>query len=90
MRTTLTIDPALARELKKLAHEEKKSFKEIVNRTLKAGIESGRRQVRRKAPFAVEARPCGVRPGVDIGKLNQLVDELEADDAAAETARDLP
>lgn len=31
-------------------------------------------------PFVVKAKSCGFLPGIDPLKLNQLTDELEADD----------
>lgn len=89
MRTTLTLDPDLARELRKLAQQQNKSFKETVNSTLKAGLEARRRQVRAHGRFKVDARPCGFRPGIDTRRLNQLIDELDADEAAAKATRRL-
>ena len=38
MRTTLTIDDQLAAALKDAAHQSNKSFKEVVNETLRAGL----------------------------------------------------
>ncbi len=87
MRTTLTLDPDLARELKRLANRQNKSFKEIVNSTLKAGLEAHKKQVRGRRRFKVDARSCGLRPGIDTRRLNQLVDELDADAAAAKAKR---
>jgi hypothetical protein len=31
--------------------------------------------------FRVKAKHCGFRLGIDVGKLNQVSDDLEADDA---------
>jgi hypothetical protein len=39
MRTTLTIDDDLVRELREKAHQIGAPFKEIVNRAIRAGIE---------------------------------------------------
>ncbi|MDZ7811368.1 MAG: type II toxin-antitoxin system VapB family antitoxin [Arhodomonas sp.] len=38
MRTTLTIEDRLAEELKRAAHSSGKSFKQIVNEALRAGL----------------------------------------------------
>jgi len=35
--------------------------------------------------FVVKPHHCGFRAGVDTGKLNQLVDELDGEDFKAET-----
>jgi hypothetical protein len=36
-------------------------------------------------PFQVYPSACGFRPGINVMKLNALVDELEIDDAISET-----
>ena len=40
MRTTLTLDDRLFKELKTLAVETNAPFKEVVNRALRAGVDS--------------------------------------------------
>jgi uncharacterized membrane protein len=87
MRTTLTLDDDLARGLKELAHRKRISFKRIVNETLKAGLKFGRRPGKEASSFRVEASHCGFLAGVDVGKLNQLADELEAAEHVAEESR---
>jgi hypothetical protein len=85
MRTTLTLDDDLAGLLKQRAQELGVPFKEAVNRTIRAGLgEAGLRQ--RAAPKTIP-HSFGFRPGVDIDKLGQLADELEAE-AFAEKAYD--
>lgn len=79
MRTTLTLDDDLALELKKIARTTGLPFKEIVNRTLYRGLARGDKPVASAPPFRVEARAGGFRQGIDLRKLNQLYDELEAE-----------
>ena len=79
MRTTLTLDPDIERRLKDIAHRTRTSFREVVNAVLRAGLEKGSRQAMERTPFHVQARHCGFRPGVDLQRLNQLTDDLEAD-----------
>lgn len=77
MRTTLTLDDDLARLLQQRALQLGLSFKEVVNRTLRAGLgEAGRP---RQNPPKTIPHPFGFRPGIDLDKLNQLADELEVD-----------
>lgn len=38
MRTTLTIEDRIVKELKSIAHKTGKSFKQVVNETLQAGL----------------------------------------------------
>ena len=85
MRTTLTLDDDLAALLKQRAGTLGVSFKEMVNQALRAGLS------REMAPQDVEApktipHSFGFRAGVDLDKLNQLADELEAE-AAAESLK---
>jgi hypothetical protein len=77
MRTTLTVDDALLKKLKDKAYKEKKPFRQVVEETLRRGLASaGEPGVR--AQFKVRAHHCGLHPGIDYGKLNQLNDDLEA------------
>ena len=86
MRTTLTLEDDLAALLRQQAATLGVSFKEMVNRALRAGLS------REMAPRDVPApktipHSFGFRPGVDPDKLNQLADELEAEAAAESLAR---
>jgi hypothetical protein len=76
MRTTLTLDDDLAGLLKQRARELGVPFKEAVNRTIRAGsgdVSSGRRRAPKVIPHSF-----GFRAGVDLDKLGQFADELEA------------
>jgi len=78
MRTTLTIDDDLAGILRKRARELGVPFKEVVNRTIRAGLGEAARPKRGPAPKTVP-HSFGFAPGIDLDKLNQLADELEAE-----------
>ena len=80
MRTTLTLDDDLAKELTKLARRLGVSFKEVVNDTIRRGISFGDRPDAAPTPFVVEPQACGLRPGIDAAGLNRLVDDLETED----------
>ena len=82
MRTTLTIDDDLAGLLKRRARELGLPFKDVVNRTLRAGLGEQARPRRHAAPKTIP-HAFGFRPGIDLDKLNQLADELEAENYAA-------
>lgn len=88
MRTTLTLDDDLAKELKSRARRSGRSFKEVVNEALRRALRSGEKPASRPPRFVVEARACGFRRGVDPLKLNQLSDELEIEEFEAGLARD--
>ena len=76
MRTTLTLDEDVAKQLRELSRRSGESFKEVVNTTLRRGL-GGEKAVRRLPRFEVKPKACGFRPGVDVLRLNQLNDELE-------------
>ena len=86
MRTTLTLDDDLAGLLKERARELGVPFKEAVNRTIRAGLGEVALASKRPAPKTIP-HSFGFRPGVDLDKLGQLADELEAD-AFADKAHD--
>ena len=86
MRTTLTLDDDLAGILEQRAREMGMSFKEVVNRTIRAGLGESARQRRVPAPRVIP-HSFGFKPGVDLDKLNQLADELEVDAAAEKWRR---
>jgi predicted transcriptional regulator len=85
MRTTLTLDDDLAERLKEIARQGDRSFKEVTNEVIRRGLSVGEDQVEGVAPFRVEASECGLKPGVDPHKLNQIYDELEAEKLGSDT-----
>lgn len=89
MRTTLTLDDDLAAALKERARATGRTFKEVVNAVLRAGLARGAAPEAGVERFRVEARSRGFRPGIDPRRLNQLVDELEVGAFAAGLSRDL-
>lgn len=78
MRTTLTLDPDVAMKLKKVMAREKITLKRAVNETLRAGLRA--RKMKPLPPFKVKPWPCNFRPGIDLNRMNQLVDELEIEE----------
>lgn len=83
MRTTLTLDDPLAKELKKLAVETGQSFKNVVNETLRTGLLKRNSSPRR----AYRLTPAGMgapRQGIDLDKALQLAERLEDSAISAE------
>lgn len=82
MRTTLTLDEELAAALKKRAYETGRSFKDVVNEALRAGLEA-EHAVPRPRPCAVESVSLGEpMPDVDLTKALRIAGELEDDETA--------
>ena len=78
MRTTLTLDPDVAMKLKKSMAENKITFKEAVNQTLRRGMKAAAKE-KKRAPFKVIPHSFGFKPGIDQNKLNQLLDQMDAE-----------
>jgi hypothetical protein len=78
MRTTLTLDDDLTGLLKQRARALGIPFKEAVNRTIRAGLGEATASRRHPAPKTI-SHSFGFRPGIDLDKLGQLADELEAE-----------
>ena len=86
MRTTLTLDGDVAERLAKEIHRTRKSLKVVVNDALRRGLRIVGGQPR-SARFAVKPHAFGVKPGVDLDRMNQLVDELEAEATVRKSSR---
>jgi predicted transcriptional regulator len=80
MRTTLTLDDDIVDRLKRLAADEGITFKHAVNQALRDGLEA------RTRPRAhrTQARPLGLRAGVDLTKALLLAEQLEDEEIARE------
>ena len=89
MRTTVTLDPDVERLLKNAMHRSRQSFKETLNRAIRAALGANPAQSARP-PFAIAARPLGLRAGVDPTSFNKLADDLEAEAFREQQARNRP
>jgi hypothetical protein len=74
MRTTVTLDPDVAEQLKAFARRRNLSFKAALNSTVRAGLAAERGGSR---PYRVPARPMGLRPGVDLTHALRMAASLE-------------
>jgi hypothetical protein len=88
MRTTVTLEQDLADRLNEYAHRRRTSFKVALNTLLRRGLAAQEAAPLPRRRFAVEPHSSRLQPGVDPGKLNQIVDRLEAEDFVRETRAD--
>ena len=86
MRTTLTIDSDIEQLLRREMRRTNRSMKAVVNDALRAGLGTLGKPARTRR-FRVEPHAFGFKPGVDVDRLNQLVDEMEAEEIARKLAR---
>jgi hypothetical protein len=76
VRTTLTLEEDVAARVKRESQRSGRSFKEVVNDLLRRGLDAKRSQLPPK-PFAVRARPLGLRPGLDYDNVADLLEQIE-------------
>ena len=74
-RTTLTLEDDVAERLLEETRRTGRSFKAVVNATLRAGLD--RRTTSDRPPFEVRARPMNARPGVDFDDIEGLIERIE-------------
>jgi hypothetical protein len=77
VRTTLTLDDDIANLLNKEIRRSGISFKEGVNRYLRIGLMTSKRQIRK--PFVVTPRPLGLPPGLSYDRVEELLESIEGD-----------
>ena len=86
MRTTLTLDRDVADALAKEMRRSGRGLKATVNEVLRRGL-----RLAGKAPrpprFEVQPHDFGFKPGIDLDRMNQLVDELEVEETARKLRR---
>lgn len=86
MRTTVTLDPAVERLLKRVMKQSGLSFKVVLNRALQSGLNTalGRDSI---PAIATPTFALGARGGHSFDRALALADALQDDDIA--TKRDL-
>ena len=78
MRTTVTLDPDVEQLLRHATHGSQQNFKAALNDGLRRGLAHLAPAVA-VTPFVVNARPMGLRTGLDPSRLHDLADDLEAE-----------
>lgn len=73
-RTTLTLEDDVAARLRDVARRTGRPLKAVVNDAIRAGL-SGAGE--KRAPFRVNARPMGLRPGIDLDDIGGLLERIE-------------
>jgi hypothetical protein len=76
MRTTLTLDPDVAKLLEEEAHRRRVPWKQVVNEAIRRGLAAGT-PARKEKRYRVSPHKTTLRAGIDPTAFNKLVDELE-------------
>ena len=82
----MTLEPDIAEGVSREVRRTGLTMKEVVNQALRTGLGIGGKPPR-PLPFRVEPHSFGFRPGIDLDRLNQLVDELEVSELARKSDR---
>ena len=81
MRTTVTIDDATAKVLKEVAYRSGKPFRQVLNETLRAGLNAKRGPTSK--PYRLDPVSLGgVLPSINLDKALQVADDLEDQEVA--------
>jgi len=84
MRTTISINDATLGELRQRADATGRSFRAVLEETLELGLaQLSKPQAR--ARFQVRPHPLGLKPGFEGVSLNQLYDQIEAEETIGRT-----
>lgn len=79
MRTTINISDGILSELRELARQRRRPFREILEETLQRGLGATQPPARKRA--RIQTHRVGVKPAYRGLSLNQLYDQFEAEDA---------
>ena len=84
MRTTIDINDVILNELRARAEANGHTFRHEVEEALALGL-AQLSKARTRERFSIEPHPLGLKPGFHGVSLNQLYDQLEAEDTARVT-----
>ena len=85
MRTTLTLEPDVAQRVRRKMKQKGLSLKQVVNDALRAGL--AEKDEAPASKFRVQPYPCRFKAGIDLDKLNQLEDEMVAEESVKSLSR---
>lgn len=87
MRTTLTMDDDLAQSIEDMRARRQLSFREAIDQLLRAGLQSLEQGPTKSKPYSGPVFRCGLKPGIDPNRMNQLADQLEVEEHLKKMAR---
>ena len=86
MRTTLTLEQDVAEQIQHEIQRTGKAMKAVVNEALRSGLRmAGKPQ--RPPRFKVKPHSFGIKPGYDLDRMNQLLDEMSVEESAHKLGR---
>ena len=77
MRTTVTLEDDVLKAAKRLAREQDRPLKDIINEALRQGLALGEPRRRRAYSFRLKTVEGRLLPGVDLADRDKLFDPLD-------------
>lgn len=77
MRTTIDINDATLADLRERAAASRRPFRQVVEETLQLGLAA---KVKAPHPIEIQTYAVGIKPAYKGLSLNQLYDQIEAED----------
>lgn len=87
MRTTVTLEPDVARLIEEAMRRRRESFKQVINDAIRRGLLPDRAR-EKPTPYRVKVHHARLRPGYDPRGFNKLADALEDEVILARSKRD--
>lgn len=87
VRTTITLDPEVARLLEDEVHRQRKPFKQVVNEAIRRGLSPRVAEGRKRKQYRLVPHQARLRPGFDRAGFNKLADEMEDEAVLAKRSR---
>ena len=78
MRTTLTIDDDVLDRARAVCERLGTPFRRVVNEALRAGLRTVEAPARGR-PYRTQPRKMGVRPGLDLDNVQELLAQVEGE-----------
>jgi hypothetical protein len=75
VRTTLTLDDDVAARLRRTSRTTGRPFRAIINDALRAGLEA--QESRPPIPYTVTPFDLGLRAGLEIDRISELIERVE-------------
>ena len=72
----MTLDDDVAAKLQAEMRKSGRSFKQTVNEFLRLGLHA-RREMKPTKPFRIKARNLGLRPGLNLDNIGELLEQIE-------------
>jgi len=76
MRTTVTIDDAVEKQLRKYAGQRSLKFKQALNEVLRKGLANAANQEKTR-PYKTKPKKVGLKPGLSYDNVAELLEQVE-------------